>query len=405
MLQYIHRTIKRVSSPIFVSALVAVPRFAGHILLLRFYPDRDAGLVTVAIAIAALLLLVGDAGQSEVILRAYSRVPAGTFNWTRDLRLNAQITLPIVIVISISAGIYTSSTVYIPLFIILGLLQSINYQITMILTANRYHTWSNVLRRLAVSSYLIAAILALCYPQLAHFTVFIVCWLIGSILTLTLALFFTYRFIPNGKQVLSANDRRMGTSLTLYTGSFYLPEQIMVTLVAPLLDAAVFAAFSGQYALARVFGILLLILKPLLTTELVRDQQTDLNQPLLLGLALTVIMTVGAALTFPYFSQILYSGRYNDYQWLLYILIFMATLPFLQLLPDAYLLGRALSANLSRYIHIKTIGVVVIMVVGISQLNRYPLMVALATIIAQSLFQVGMAYVFSYRDQIHQQSN
>jgi O-antigen/teichoic acid export membrane protein len=275
------------------------------------------------------------------------------------------------------------------------------------LNAKRHYTWGNLLTRLPNSLLILPAIVMLVAPVLAQLNLVLLSLLISLVLVTFLALALLIHHIPRGIVSLSLRQRADGLVLLATSGTQQLPLTALVALAGAILLPAQLATYAAIAVLVRPFRLLSNIFVTVLTPELIRQHRPNYTRMLIGLLGLAALAGVFTVFVGPALVSWAYAGRYDHGVPLIPILALAGSLRLVSTLPRSYLIGRADTSILNRYIVVKVIAVLVAILLGILLTVRLSIVGLAVGIALIELTNTSLNYLFlrvAHRQELLHQS-
>ncbi|MEE9216989.1 MAG: hypothetical protein V3U32_06085 [Anaerolineales bacterium] len=397
-----------IGGPATAAVAAALGTLLATVILLRLLPGAEAGHFVLILAVLQTLGMVANLGQNNVLTRRYSVQPLGAHDWPRDLGASLIIAAPVILAGTlVAARLYDLPTAYWVFLLVALILRVPLHAMAYMLTAKRHYTWGNLLLRLPNSLLILPALVLLFIPELATLNPVLLWLLVSLVLVNLLGLALLVHHFPRGTLTITLRQRADGLILLASTGTQNLPNNGLVALAGAILLPAQLATFAAMAVLMRPFRLLSNILVMILTPELIRQYRPSYTRMLIGILGLAALAGVFTAIVGPPLASWVYAGRYDDGITLIPILVLAGSLRLAGSLPRSYLLGRARTSTLNRYVVVMAIAVLVALLLGILLTDRLGIVGLAVGITLIELANASLNYLFlrvAHRQEPLQQS-
>ena len=322
----------------------------ANVVILRILPVADAGRYALLISLAPMLALLGGFGQAALLKRRYSLRPPGDFNWSRDLAGSLLFSAP-GLLLSVLAAVLVyrlspGSVVFVSLAVPLLLFSQAT---AGVLDSHRLYVWAGVLVRLPNSLMVIPAVAVLLLPGLADLSFFLAAQIAVIGVSVALGLLLLVKRVPRGPAVISPRERAEGFSLGVMAGTNPLLNRGIIAVAGAVVPPGPLAALAAIATLVRPVHLIHNLALGILTVEVARDRKLRQGRVgLMLGVG-AVLLVITLSAWMPLLTRAAYGGRYQGFVGLGLPLVLIGGLLLIEILPRAYMKGRAATSQLKRF--------------------------------------------------------
>ncbi|TFH37002.1 MAG: hypothetical protein E4G99_03585 [Anaerolineales bacterium] len=342
--------IRVIQGPIIISIVTSVLTFMATIILYRQLPIKDAGTLTLALAILQLMMIAG-LGQPALIQRMYSHTSNTAFHWPRDLSISILISLPIILLVCLLAFfIYKFSIGHLLLIIFAATMQIAILTECQMLNSSRHYAWANLLLRMPNSLLILPALAVIIFTVDSEINIVLTLYSTLSAAVASLGLYLLCKYIPRGKRAILWKERLKGIIFLFTQSSYLLPEQGIVAIGGGLIPPSQLAIFGAMAVLLKPFDLLTSVLRSVLTTELIREREQKRTLPLI-AIGIVAILALGLTILFgPALIAAANSDRFNEGLVLIPWLALAGSFRLIEILPRSFIIGNAGQRHLRRFV-------------------------------------------------------
>lgn len=338
-------------APFVLTALTGLLTLAGMALLLRGLPSREAGTLSLLLALVDTFSLVGSLGQTSLVTRIYGAANRADYDWLLDLSISAGFSvIPVALATLTAALIYDFHLSQLAFLAVTALLTVVNNVGCFMLNGHGHYIVSSFLLRLPNSLLLLAGALATASADWASLPTVLTLYTAGLVLSIGLLLLSLGRLLRRGLARISLRDRFEGLAFFASNSLALLPDQGVVAIAGALISPDRLATYAAMAILLRPFRLVTQVISGVMTPELIRRERPN-YRGLLIGVwSLAVGGSLATILLGPAIARWAYGGRYAEGLELIPLLAAVGGLQVMAILPKSDLTGRASMRTFQRLV-------------------------------------------------------